>query len=224
MLKKLLLLCCSAFLAVSCGLDYDGNTRNLYKGTVTDAQGNPLSGIPVSIEMHNYNHSETIAYTYTDAQGNFRVTAPRAKNGIPKVEINKMQNYGLETFLPEYTTSVTYHNINQDALLDYTLNLGTTVLNTVQNNVQVNFNFARTPKKVNLLGIVTQNSIDLDFSVYHAGQDEDNSPFTYYYNDLSTSFNVKKNQTLTLRYMDDNEDIHEQPITVGEQNLTITIP
>nr|WP_322625554.1 carboxypeptidase-like regulatory domain-containing protein [uncultured Flavobacterium sp.] len=222
MLKKILLVCCTSLLTVSCGLDYDGNTRNLYKGTVTDEQGNPLSGVPVSIEMYNYNQSEIIAYTYTDAQGNYRIAAPRVKDGLPKVEINKMHSYDVETFLPVYTTSVTYHNINQEALADYTLNLGTTVLNTIQNNVQVNFNFTQTPKKINLLGIVTHNSIDLDFPVYYAGQDV--YPFTYYYNDLSTSFNVRKNQTLTLRYMDSNEEVHEELIAVGEVDLTITIP
>ena len=96
------------------------------------------------------------------------------------------------------------------------------MLNTIQNNVQVNFNFTQTPKKINLLGIVTHNSIDLDFPVYYAGQDV--YPFTYYYNDLSTSFNVRKNQTLTLRYMDSNEEVHEELIAVGEVDLTITIP
>lgn len=211
---------CTALLTVSCGLDYDGNTRNLYKGTVTDEQGNPLSGIPVSVQMYNYDQSETIAYTYTDAQGNYRITAPRVKNGIPRVEINKMYTYDFESF--STLSSVTYHNINQEALADYTLNLGTIALNTMPNNVQINFNFGRTPKKVNLLGIVSQNSIDLDFAVYYSGQEV--YPYTYYYNDLSTSFNVKKNQTLTLRYMDSNEEVHEELIAVGEENLTIAIP
>lgn len=223
MLKKLLLLTSVVLTAVSCGLDYDGNTRNLYKGTVTDGAGTPLKGIPVAIMMYNDTYTDKIAYTYTDASGNYRLAAPRAKNGIPEVVINPTNGLGIGAV--EAVSSVTYHNINQEALNYYTLNLGTTALASATNNVRltISFNYD-VVKKLNLIGRVTNNSIDVDFPVYIADNDNEVYPYSNYYNDLNNTFYVDKNQTLTLRYMDANEDIHEQPITIAEQELTVTIP
>ncbi|MFP9115685.1 carboxypeptidase-like regulatory domain-containing protein [Flavobacterium sp. RHBU_3] len=221
MLKKTLLLCCAALAVASCGLDYDGNTRNLYKGSVTDASGNPLEGIPVSVVMYNSSYSEKAAYTTTDANGNFRLTAARGRNGIPKVVINQANGAGIGT-VPN-VSSVTYHNINQETLNDYTLNLGNVALASSANNVQLTISSpSNSIKKLNLLGKVTNNSIDLDFPIY-VSDDSEIYPYNSYYNDVNQIFYVNTNQTLTLRYMDTSENIHEQQITVGESNLTITI-
>ncbi|MFP5437841.1 MAG: carboxypeptidase-like regulatory domain-containing protein [Bacteroidia bacterium] len=225
MIKKILLLCCVAILTTSCGIDYDGSTRNLFKGTVVDGNALPVEGVPVAIVMHNNSFSEKVAFTYTDAKGNFRLTAPRGKNGIPKVIINQENGSGLGE-VPEIS-SVTYHNINQDALPDYTLDLGTVALASPINGVRLKVNFSYTAvKKLNVLGIVSNNSIDMDFPLYVSQGTGNNSDYPYaaYYNDLTDTFYVNKNQTLTLRYMDANEDIHDLPVTIGTQDVTINLP
>lgn len=219
-----MLLCCVAALATSCGLDYDGGTRNLFKGTVVDGNALPLEGIPVAIVMHNDAFSEKVAYTYTDANGNFRLTAPKSKNGIPKVIINQANGLGVGE-VPE-VSSVTYHNINQDALADYTLNLGTVALAMPDDNIRLTVNFSQPAKKLNVIGKVSNNSIDMDFPVYvNPDNTEDNAyPYSAYYYDLNNTFYVNKNQTVTLRYMDANEDIHELPVTIAGEDVTVTIP
>jgi hypothetical protein len=227
MLKNFFLVCIAAVCFGSCGLDYDGETRNLYKGTVVDENALPLAGVPVEIIMHNNSFSEKVAFTYTDARGNFRLTAPKSKNGIPKVMINHPQRMDIDQF--QENAWVTYHNINQETLSDYTLNLGTVALTSAGNTVRLTLNpVAEDIKKINITGLVSNNSVDLDFAVY-AQPDTNNSayntyPYNAYYNDITTVFYVGKNQSLTVRYMDANGTLHEKPVTVAGEDLTVTLP
>ncbi|MFP9118116.1 Ig-like domain-containing protein [Flavobacterium sp. RNTU_13] len=221
MLKSLLFTAAASVLMVSCGLDYDGSTKNVLTGTVTNENGTPMANIPVTVNYYNSSIEENTGFDHTDAAGHFTVIVPKGKDAIPKVYVNMPDfNYN-----PIGYSWVTYHNIDTGKFTDYSYNMGTVKLCPADANklVTLHINAPASVTKLNAIGTVMRNSIDLDFNIYSGDQVFTTLPYKYYYYDRSADFTVLKNQIITLKYLDANETPHEVQIPVENQNLTYTI-
>lgn len=90
-----LLLLCS--LAYSCSIEYDGTTKIIFEGRVTNQNGQPLANVPIAIEISDGHDSDISGRDITDANGNYHAVSPGAREKVT------------------YTVRVNYINHNQPA-------------------------------------------------------------------------------------------------------------
>jgi len=131
-MNKLLLLIIIPFIALSCTdeLDFDGQTKKVFKGRLIDEQGNPIEGITVSASLHG-GETEVVGTDVSDANGEYLMVFPDAQDErYASLIVNGMQYSG--SLSPDYSY-YTIYNININTLPDHTLDFGTSMLFSPQN-------------------------------------------------------------------------------------------
>ncbi|KGO95136.1 carboxypeptidase-like regulatory domain-containing protein [Flavobacterium subsaxonicum] len=234
MLKKLLLFFIAVIALTACDdeLKYTGDERVLYQGRITDANGSPLQGVPVSVYISKDGYSglyynpisdtDIISYTTTDAGGNYKMfyPAPRNQNNIALL-VNYQNAYN-----PQNTTysSTSFQNLIPENLSDNKLDFEDIKLFEVANATTLSININNAGgyaiSKLNLVGLIDKNEVDYNFNL--PLEDEN-----YNYQE---SYLVAKNQTVTLKYqtrtyINDNTLIsnHEVQIPIGSEPVNYTL-
>lgn len=191
-------------------IDYNGKTRLMVKGKVTDKNGNPLQRIDVETEVYGVEisvSSDVISVTKTDANGDFVMLFPEPESGtrfrVKLVDEN-------EVFYHK-----TYNNIKRENFLDLEYNLREIHLFEPVDLVNLSIRFqTNSSNRINQSKIIGSIAGD-----YNVNPDEN---WFYEHNVLAV-----KNQVITVEYTvrDYNNQItnHTQNIEIGTENLTYTI-
>lgn len=207
-MKQLLSGMLCAFFLVSCGIEYDGSTKIIFEGRVTDPEGQPLKGIRVSTNLSNGNDRDEISYDHTDSNGRYLMIFPKADDPVTiEVEINDAE-------VSELSRSEIV-NISFEQASDYKIDFGTTSLYNEANSVSLQINTSSVfPVKISLTGLVADNWIDNDFTVI---PQDPSWPLT------QTNFNVAPNQVLRLKYLLQDGSVQEREIAIGSENVTYNL-
>ncbi|AXG74464.1 carboxypeptidase regulatory-like domain-containing protein [Flavobacterium arcticum] len=227
-MKRIVFLILVTFLLHGCGIDYDGETKNIFEGTITDDSGNPLEGILVEVLYANSNTIDVAGIDVTDANGNYLMITPSAFDEIDiKLQVNNYSyNQSGNNDNNYSTTSVV--NITKELIKghDYKLSFNEIQLFPLDRGVQLNLHFEKQfshnqrISKVNVVGLVNESYTDYDFNYINDNYRYDLSD---YYSDYTNIYTVAKNQTLIVKYMLTGYSVHEVEIPVGEENLEYTI-
>jgi len=206
-------------LLCGCGIDYDGTTKLIFEGQLTNPNGTPLPGIRVSTTVANSYYSDEISYTTTDDNGYYRMIFPKPKGIIDtKVTINSPY-HSVTSNSPYSSTTIT--QIGLDKVNDYKLDLGTTQLYQKFDSVGLTLNLNNISGssiiKINALGLVDNNTTDFNFEQpYRPGTDD------YLYN-VATQFAVAKNQVVTIIYLLIDGTVNKVEVPIGEESVTYTL-
>lgn len=211
-----LLLLCS--LAYSCSIEYDGTTKIIFEGRVTNQNGQPLANVPIAIEISDGHDSDISGRDITDANGNYHAVSPGAREKVTyTVRVNYINHN--QPADNTYSTS-SYYNIIPDLLDDYLVNTGTTQLYTGQDSVSLNIQHPQSPGllKLNILGVVSDNYVDYNFTL--PPQEDDDVIGEYYFDG---NYTVAPNQDVLIRYMLTDGTVMEETVHIGTQDLTYTL-
>ncbi|GGB65073.1 hypothetical protein GCM10007424_01220 [Flavobacterium suaedae] len=233
-MNKTILLLIFAFSLCSCGIDYDGKTKIIFEGNITDYNGSPLPNITVGAKYYNGNITDIAGFGETDSNGNFRIIFPGTNENVDiNILINHldyMNNYNKNSY-----STLSIGNITQSVIRahDYKINFSTIQLYDLNddNSVNLRVNINKTSSyydgiiKVNIIGIADDNYIDYDFdnipsdspSNYNAQYDAN----LYY--EYSRTYLVAKNQTIKIKYMLSDYSVHETEVYIGEESVERTI-
>lgn len=196
-------------------LSYDGQTRVMYEGTVLNAEGQPLTGVPVGIYITKNGYfyslgydSDLISYTRTGAGGHFRMVFPLPENEDNiSLLINKQ---AIASPDPVYS-SMEIYNIGSENLSGYKIDFGVLKLYKVENSVTLSITVspqASQVSKLNITGLADNNVIDFNLQ---QPRDENDNHF------LPLQSQVAKNQTILLRYQLANGLTGERQVQINEQ-------
>jgi len=224
MTKKFLPLLLICSLLTSCGIEYDGTTKIIFEGTVTNENGTPLPNIPVAIKVTDGDYSDMSGRATTDAEGHYHVVTPGAEE---EVRYLLQINYtGYDQVPANAYTTTTYYNIIPQLINDYLINFNDTAIYTGNTPVtfSVSLNNASGSNldviKVNVLGLVKDEGIDYNFATPPLGSTSINF---YGYDYFPGSYAVAQNQQLIVKYMLSDGSVHQETVNVGAEDITYTI-
>ena len=199
---------------LSCeGIHYDGERKLVIKGTIVDENNQPISNNEVKLIVSTSgqesfifsNASETnyIGRTTSKEDGSYVMVIPEPSNfGQIVVETNSEGNL----FNQKQFVNIKLSNfINYELLLPQTKlfkNVDLSLLNITPNQINTNYQL----QKLEYIGAV-------------ANEVEIMNPYEESYYPYTTNIQVKKNQTLLLKYT--VKDFITNQILVFEQNITI---
>ena len=216
MYKKLLLSISTALFLSGCGIDYDGTTKLIFEGRLTNPNGQPLPGIKVSTHVSNTYYNDEISFDTTDSNGYYRMMFPKA-DGIVNTEVQINASVYEQIDDASYS-SVTIVNIDQQLINDYKIDMGTTQLyqkfDSVRLTLDLNNTSGSSIVKINALGLTDNNTIDYNFEKLYTNKTDD-----YIYN-IVTEYNVAKNQEVTIKYLLSNGTVNQVKVPVGQENVT----
>jgi hypothetical protein len=207
-MKKLLGVLLTAVLSAGCGIDYDGTTKLIFEGHVTDANGQPLKGIKVITVVSNSDYSDDIGYDHTDVNGHYLMIFPKADE---KVNVAVQINAGEGS---RFSRTEIY-SIDLEEIQDYKIDFGVQALYEFGNSVHLRIIFPNIlPEKVNLDGLVSDKRTDHNFDIL---------PIESEWWQDEADYIVAPNQVLRLKYLLSNGTVHEVQIPVGNEDLTYTV-
>jgi hypothetical protein len=209
-MKKILILMLLAF--ISCEIEYDGETKLVVKGTVKNQDNQSISNQPIKLFVSRnstylpfvfYYPSEYnfIGTTLTDEFGNFTMVVPKPNKNYSEiiVEVNDDSNT---------LNAKRIVNIQTGNFLSYELNFGTFKLYSKSNLCKFNLILNQINLENEILKIEFVGDIANEIVYYNQPED-----YNYYF---ETNKNVKKNQTIILKYTVKN---HVTNTTSIEENL-----
>ncbi|NDI99945.1 hypothetical protein GWA97_12715 [Flavobacterium sp. LaA7.5] len=227
---RIVLLFVAAFMLSGCGIEYDGSTKVIFEGRITDDAGNALEGISVQTEYYDGNDSDIAGIGKSDSDGNFRIIFPGADENVDiELMINHSGHYSESN--NNIYSQTSYVNITPGVVkyYDYKINFSTIKLYPVSNNtVQLNLTIAnelppyRSIRKVNVIGLVNESYTDFDFNNIPTDTSMQNNG-QYDYNNFNHIYSVAKNQVLLVKYMLSDYSVYEVEVPVGDENLEYTI-
>ena len=95
-MKQIALIFCILFLATSCEIQYDGETKIAVTGKLIDQNGNPIPNKNVDITIYSddmYTPSDLISFGKSDQNGNFTLIFPAPKVDYKfSISINNLIN------------------------------------------------------------------------------------------------------------------------------------
>ena len=208
-MRKILLFV--AFLpAVSCGVEYDAETRLVSETRLIDKVGNPIEGQPVEIWVTDNGFSDKIANTVTDTNGKSLLIFPAP---------NDIQNSRIEIRFPQHGTFAekSFREIMRADFTDYKYTLNDVVLYPMEELtnlfVETNNSSGSTLKAFYLEDDSASESVYVNPPVENVG------PQTY--------FRVLQNSTANLFYTVRSQAGVESTLSVsipiGTQNVTYTL-
>ena len=212
-MKKIILLVLIPFL-FGCEIQYDGNTKLIVKGSVIDANNNPIANKDVnlyvlkesfSIPFIFYIPSENnyIGKSTTDRNGNYTMVIPKPENFSEIIVETNDENNQL--------SGKQFKNINFSNFTNYQIELPNTKLylkstlanlNVILNNVNSNTELV----KLEYVGNIPN---EIEFI----------NPLENSNSNLITNLNVEKNQTVVLKFTVFN-NLNQTNSTI-EQNIVI---
>jgi hypothetical protein len=170
---------------ISCeDIQYDGETRLVFKTKILLANGNPLPNSYVDITVASGYASDLISTGKTNENGEITLIFPAPENDY---NINlKIYNEDVSYLEREIT------NIKKDDFVNYKFDFQSIYLLKNEELAPLNLTFNQvnintTIKKVNVQGI------------YHLSSEYYNYPIEEYY-EIPSSFLIKKNQAFQLKY------------------------
>ena len=207
-MKKITLLLFLIF--VSCDITYDGETRLISETNVIDRNGNPLSGIEVSIRASNGFDSHYVSKGVSDAKGNTTLVFPKPETSDLVISFSNEES--------EYET-LSYYNIKIADFDNYKHQLNEVIL-LKSNDV--------TFLEIHFLNTSNENIVVEDYSIeglIYKDYYMEEEPYDYY-SDLY--FRVAKNQTIQLHYTLRNfstgiKSEHTTSIIVQNESINETI-
>lgn len=199
---------------VSCeGIHYEGETKLVIKGVIVDENNQPISNNEVKLivstsgqESFIFSNASEINYigrTTSKEDGSYVMVIPEPSNfGQIVVETNSEGNL----FNQKQFTNIQLSNfVNYELLLPQTKlfkNADLSLLNVTSNQINTNYQL----QKLEYIGAV-------------ANEVQAMNPYEESYYPYNTSVQVKKNQTIVLKYTVKNLITNE--LVVSEQNVTI---
>jgi hypothetical protein len=209
-MKKILILMLLAF--ISCEIEYDGETKLVIKGTVKNQDNQSISNQDVKLFVSRnssylpfvfYYPSESnfIGTTSTDEFGNFTMVIPKPNKNYSEiiVEVNDDSNS---------LNAKRIVNIVTENFENFELNFGTFKLYSKSDLCQLNIRLNQINPENEILKIEFEGDIANEIIYYNQPED-----YNYYY---ETNKNIKKNQTIILKYTVKN---HLTNTTSIEENL-----
>jgi len=192
-MKKITLLLL-LILTYSCGIQYDGEKRLIVEGQITDRDEKPLSGRIVEVIVSDYDETDVISNSYTDANGNVLMIFPAPQNAdyFSNTRIS-IRIAGDEIWQGKYL-----YNMWESDFTNYKYKLNTTLYkkeDIVQFNVIPNRVSNKDLVDVRIEGIQSNESIDFHPIVNDV-----------LYANIQQEFKVIKNQQLVLHYTILNND------------------
>lgn len=217
MYKAFQLFCCGILLS-GCGINYDGSTKHIFEGRVTDAEGNPISNVEVYTEVSDGHWSDKIGVDVTDANGNYRMIFPGADEDVVFRIMFNQKNYAPDEV--RYWSSSSIYNILQNHLKDsdYLINFGETRLYPVSESVQLTIQISENISEYMVEQIAVYGLVDNNALNYNFGTPPTEFPDYGY----QTFYNVAKNQVLTIKYIISSQT-YEAQIPVGDEPVTYII-
>ena len=208
MIKKIPLLI--LFLTVvSCGIQYDGETRLVLETAVKDRNGNALENVAVGVTFNDGNFGDMISDGVTDKNGNLLLIFPAAVNDSIDISIS-IHSDDLEL------QDKTYRNVMVSDFENYKLTINP-ILYALNDIVNLN---------------IVYHSISLNSYIQNvrveglqSGEDEYFHP-TFYDSYTPTNFRLIKNQNVVLKYdVIDSSGTTENavPLSIGNEDLSYTI-
>lgn len=191
-MKQMALIFCILFLATSCEIHYDGETKIVVTGKLIDQNENPLSKKDIEVTINGGRallspSSDLISYGKSDQNGNFTLIFPAPKNDNSiSISINNIVNQTSEFQAKEIIAQkINFENYKLD-LNKITLykNESITTLKLILNN---------TTKSKQLIDIKIEGKLPNSYINLNPVQ---NDPFYY----LETYYQVIKNQNIILKY------------------------
>ena len=196
-MKKILIACCILSTFISCDIHYDGETKLVVTGKLTDKNGVPIPETNVDILINGlgtYSNSDLISYGKTDINGIFTYIfpAPDSENEIDISINNYMLNYDTKNTTNEFQTKQIIALPKN--FKNYKLNLNTITLYRNDDITQLQIILNPITNKKQLLnldieGLIITNSFNLNPIV-----------IPNYTPPIETYYSVSKNQTLILKY------------------------
>ncbi len=208
MIKKLALFLLF-LIAISCGIQYDGETRLVLETAVKDRNGNALENVSVGVRFNDGNFGDIISNGVTDKNGNLLLIFPAAVKDSINITISITAD---DLELQEKR----YSNIIISDFENYKLTINP-ILYALDDIVNLN---------------IVYHSISLNSSIQnvrveglHSGEEEYFHP-PCYQGYLPTNFRLIKNQNVVLKYeVFSSEGMTENaiPLSVGNEDLSYTI-
>lgn len=198
----------------SCEIQYDGDTKLVIKGKISDRNNIPLANKSINVYVSResmsipfvfYIPSESnyIGKATTDSNGNYTIVIPKPTNFT---EIIVETNDNSNDLNPKQFRNIQLSNfINYQYLVPNTKlyqKSSLTNLNVFLNNINPN---------IELLNIEYLGNIPNEMEMIN--------PFVNTYGNFTLNLNVEKNQTIILKYT--IKDHSNNTISVLQQNVTI---
>lgn len=208
-MRKILLLVLPLLL-LSCGVEYDAETRLVSETKIVDKLGNPIGGQPVEVWVSDNGLSDMISNTVTNANGESLLIFP-APNDLEngRIEIRFPQNNAFQ--------EKRFMEIKRDDFTDYKYTLNDVVLYPLEDLTYLFIELLSTSGGT-LTALYLENNSAADF-VYINQPEEQSEPQTY--------FQVLKNSTVDLVYTVRSpggvESTQSVAVPVGNANTSYTL-
>ena len=217
---RTLLCLVTAVLLSACEIDYEGSTKYIFKGQIRDRNGQPISNIEVATFVYNGNAEDIISRDRTDSNGNYQMIFPKARNVETSLYINSPFNGNNAN--AEYSGMVVV-GIKQASIQNYTINFGATTLFRNDDAVNLRINLIsisnRSILKIRPLGLVQYSEIEYDPDFFGIVDPEDQhyDPFN------RLDYVVAKNQDLVIKYLLQDNTVHEVHVPVAADDVTFNL-
>lgn len=216
-------------------LQYTGNIRYVYEGTVKDVQGNPMKGITVSTLIEREGsygaiifpgvsyETEVISYTKTDENGHYKMIFPKPSDSYNRYVLVNMDDEGRAVDNSYSFTQI--FDIPDEAVQDYRVDFGTTTVLNLQQATTLTVN-AVNPTQYWLGNVTMSPGIIADENYIDYARPENSR---YGYSVAGTDDNeslictVAPNQLITLHYTDASGVPQSADVYVGTSPVTYTI-
>lgn len=231
-MKKLFTLVVIAMLYSCDGLEYSGNTKIVFEGHINDQNGEPLRDLLISTHIKRDGISggflfpgsngdyDLISYTKTDRNGYYRMIFPKPTN-----QDNIALGINTETSdadaNPEYS-NIYVTNIQDSDINDYTINFGERRLFRQENTTMLTVILTNATWGS---GVIPYGLLNHNLDVYNTPVHQLYSPQETSDSTITYSFEVARNQQLTLRYFRwiEGGNFDEITIPIGNEPVTQTI-
>lgn len=200
--KASLLFLLVSFIFLGCRLEYDGDTKIIFEGKITDINQNPIENIYIGIHLANSYDQENINYTTTDENGNYRMVFPKPVNATEVALTVNTNDYTYNTRVNSELSKGIIGNIQIDSINGYKVVFDNYRLFQLNNSTTLSINI-NNPNNINVKLINFKGEVDNNYYYYNLPLNDNLNDYNYT-TDYS-NITVSKNQVITLTYQTKNE-------------------
>lgn len=206
--KRLLLLTLIPFSLLSCHIEYDGETKLIIKGKLTDEFGLPLANQEIKVNAVSNTsgligpYSDLISYGLSDSNGNYLLGVPKPKSAQLYIDVNTNQLNGFQN---------KSYIVNEDNFTNFNLNLNTTLYKKDRIT-----SLTITIKYQNPANTILK-SLTIEGKQVQTFENLIPEPLDPNYFFPTTDYLVLKNQIITIKY-----EVYQSGGTIA--NLSVNVP